>query len=101
MQARLADMRGPVLADGVATSRAQVNALVRPGFVTAAGAARLGDVPRYLQAMELRLDKLHADPDRDARWSAEVRVVAASTGELAAAARGASSRRRSCGRSAG
>jgi ATP-dependent helicase HrpA len=53
-----------------------VNALIGPGFVTVAGTARLGDLVRYLQAVELRIDKLRADPGRDARWTAEVRVVA-------------------------
>ena len=41
-----------------------------------AGTARLGDLARYLQAVELRIDKLRADPARDAQWTAQVRVVA-------------------------
>jgi ATP-dependent helicase HrpA len=53
-----------------------VNALVEPGFVTSAGAARLGDLVRYLQAVEARIDKLRADPRRDAEWTAQVRVAA-------------------------
>ena len=35
-----------------------------PGFVTEAGAARLPDLPRYLQAMVVRLDRLADDPSR-------------------------------------
>ena len=35
--------------------------------------------------MELRLDKLHADPDRDARWSAEIRPVEREYRQLLAA----------------
>jgi ATP-dependent helicase HrpA len=76
VQARLADLRAPVLATGVADITAQVDALVGPGFATAAGAARLTDVARYLEAVERRIEKLRADPARDAEWTAQVRVVA-------------------------
>ncbi|GAA1184291.1 ATP-dependent RNA helicase HrpA [Pseudonocardia alaniniphila] len=76
VQAQLADLRAPVLAAGVADITAQVNALVGPGFATAAGASRLADVARYLEAVERRIEKLRADPARDAAWTAEVRVVA-------------------------
>jgi ATP-dependent helicase HrpA len=43
----------------------QVARLVHPGFVSAAGAARLPDLVRYLRAVERRLEKLPADPARD------------------------------------
>ncbi|MGE3286281.1 MAG: ATP-dependent RNA helicase HrpA [Pseudonocardia sp.] len=76
VQAQLADLRAPVLAAGRADVTAQVDALVGPGFVTAAGAARLGDLARYLQAVEHRIDKLRADPARDAAWTAQIRAVA-------------------------
>ena len=59
-----------MLADARRDVTAQVNALISPGFVTAAGTARLGDLARYLQAVELRIDKLRADPARDAQWTA-------------------------------
>ncbi len=45
--------------------RAQLDALVGPGFVTAAGAGRLADVRRYVRAMKRRLDQVAADPGRD------------------------------------
>jgi ATP-dependent helicase HrpA len=52
---------------------AQVNALVAPGFVTAAGPSA-GDLAR-LQAAELRIDS--CAPIRSAtQWTAEVRTVA-------------------------
>jgi ATP-dependent helicase HrpA len=76
VQARLTELTAPVLADGRRDLTRQVNALIGPGFVTAAGTARLGDLARYLHAVELRIDKLRADPARDAQWTAEVRVVA-------------------------
>jgi ATP-dependent helicase HrpA len=76
VQARIGDLTGPVLTDARRDLTRQVDALIGPGFVTAAGTARLGDLARYLQAVELRIDKLRADPARDAQWTAEVRVVA-------------------------
>ena len=76
VQARLGELTAPVLAEGRRDLIRQVNGLVGPGFVTAAGTARLGDLTRYLQAIELRIDKLRADPARDAAWTAQVREVA-------------------------
>jgi ATP-dependent helicase HrpA len=76
VQTALADLRTPAVRAGVADVRAQLDALVGPGFVTAASPTRLADVGRYLQAIELRLEKLRVDPDRDALWTAQVRVVA-------------------------
>jgi ATP-dependent helicase HrpA len=76
VQAQLADLRAPVLTAGVADITTQVDALVGPGFATAAGASRLADVARYLEAVERRIEKLRADPARDAEWTSQVRVVA-------------------------
>ena len=76
MQARIAELTTPVLVAARRDLTAQVDAMVAPGFVTAAGTPRLGDLARYLQAAELRIDKLRADPVRDAQWTAEVRTVA-------------------------
>jgi ATP-dependent helicase HrpA len=45
--------------------RAQLDALVFPGFVTAAGVERLPDLVRYLKAIEARLAKLPAGASRD------------------------------------
>ncbi|MFC4461403.1 ATP-dependent RNA helicase HrpA [Pseudonocardia nematodicida] len=73
----LTDLRGPATRDGVADVRAIMARLVAPGFVTAAGATRLGDVKRHLQALEARLEKLRADPGRDARWTGEMAPVEA------------------------
>ena len=65
IEARLAELRAPSLAPSIADVRAQLARLVRPGFVTATGARRLGDLLRYLCAIELRLDKLPEQPQRD------------------------------------
>jgi ATP-dependent helicase HrpA len=59
---------GPALTD----VRRQVQSLVAPGFVTAAGAARLGDLLRYLKAATRRLEKLPGDARRDSNRQAVV-----------------------------
>ena len=55
--------------------RAQFSALIYPGFVGAAGARRLRDLIRYLRAIRQRLDKMGADPVRDAERMAIVHRV--------------------------
>ncbi|OZI13844.1 ATP-dependent RNA helicase HrpA [Sodalis-like symbiont of Philaenus spumarius] len=45
--------------------KTQLDGLVYRGFVTASGWRRLGDILRYLRAVERRLDKLAIDPHRD------------------------------------
>jgi ATP-dependent helicase HrpA len=53
----------------------QLESLVRGGFVTDAGAARLPDLRRYLQAMLVRLDKLPDDVGRDRGLQAQVAMA--------------------------
>jgi len=43
----------------------QLDRLVHDGFVAKTGRARLRDLPRYLQAVEVRLERLPRDPSRD------------------------------------
>ncbi|MEJ3652343.1 ATP-dependent RNA helicase HrpA [Actinomycetes bacterium KLBMP 9759] len=76
VQAQLGDLRAPQLKAGLADLTAQLDALIGPNFVTAAGATRLVDVARYLEAMERRVEKLRVDPARDAEWTSQVGVVA-------------------------
>jgi len=52
--------------------RAQVSALLAPGWIARTPWARLQHLPRYLKAASLRLEKLRADPVRDARLFSEV-----------------------------
>ena len=49
----------------------QLAHLLSKGFIAATPAERLQHFPRYLKSLALRLEKLRADPARDARWSAE------------------------------
>ena len=52
---------------------AQLGRLVYPGFVAATGVARLPHLPRYLKAMQVRLDGLRKSVTRDADRMALVR----------------------------
>jgi ATP-dependent helicase HrpA len=59
----------------VADVKEQLAALVYPGFVAATGWRRLPDLPRYLAAVERRLDKLADDPGRDRERMGRVHQV--------------------------
>ena len=50
----------------------QLARLLAPGWLARTPWERLQHLPRYLKAASLRLDKLRADPARDARLSAEL-----------------------------
>ncbi|MEU5991240.1 ATP-dependent RNA helicase HrpA [Spirillospora sp. NPDC047418] len=56
--------------------RGQLGKLIHPGFVTATGWARLHDLPRYLRALQGRLDKLPENPGRDRTLAHQVDVLA-------------------------
>ncbi|NTV94200.1 MAG: ATP-dependent RNA helicase HrpA [Thiobacillus sp.] len=53
--------------EAAADLREQLKALVYPGFVARLAPATLVHLPRYLKAMERRLEKLAGRPDRDAQ----------------------------------
>ena len=52
--------------------REQISRLMAPGWLGRTPWERLQHLPRYLKAASLRLEKLRADPARDARLAAEV-----------------------------
>ncbi|EPD56535.1 ATP-dependent RNA helicase HrpA [Streptomyces sp. HGB0020] len=62
---RLKSVRSPVLLANVQDVRGQLDALVRPGFVTASGLGRLGDLMRYLVAADRRLQQMPTNVQRD------------------------------------
>jgi ATP-dependent helicase HrpA len=66
----------PVLEPALADMRAQLAALIYPGFIAATGARRLPDLVRYLRAIVRRLDKLAGEQARDAERMATVHRVA-------------------------
>ncbi|HLL67710.1 MAG TPA: ATP-dependent RNA helicase HrpA [Micromonosporaceae bacterium] len=68
--------------------RGQLSRLVYPGFVAATGARHLAEVPRYLRAIERRLDKLPENPGRDRVQMLKISEIEQEYAELAAAASG-------------
>jgi ATP-dependent helicase HrpA len=70
---KLKDSRPPKdVADDIA---AQLARLVPKRFLATTSWAQLAHLPRYLKAITLRLDKLRADPARDAQRLAELRPL--------------------------
>lgn len=61
----------------LADIQAQLQRLVHKRFIADHAYAQLAHFPRYLKAIQVRLEKLRADPARDARWMAEWQQVAA------------------------
>jgi ATP-dependent helicase HrpA len=57
--------------------QAQLQNLISKRFLLETDYAQLAHFPRYLKAMNIRLEKLRADPQRDARLLAEWNLVAA------------------------
>jgi len=55
--------------------REQVSRLLASGWLSRTPWERLQHLPRYLKAASLRLDKLRADPARDARLAAELAAL--------------------------
>jgi ATP-dependent helicase HrpA len=72
---RLEGLRSPVLEPAAADIRSQLDGLIYPGFLTAAGASRLLALARYLKAVGRRLDKLSENAGRDAQQMAVVHRV--------------------------
>ncbi len=84
LEARFAATPAPALQPAIEDMRAQVRALVRPGFVAATGLSRLRDLGRYLEAVRLRLDKLGERPGRDRDLMATVRALDAEYARIVA-----------------
>ncbi|WP_367322138.1 ATP-dependent RNA helicase HrpA [Streptomyces sp. HUAS ZL42] len=62
---RLKAVRSPALLANLTDVRKQLDALVKPGFVTEAGLRRLPDLMRYLVAADRRLQQMPANVQRD------------------------------------
>jgi ATP-dependent helicase HrpA len=75
VRTRLSTMNSPRLEPSLADIRAQLSRLVYRGFVTATGHAQLPSLVRYVQGIDLRLDKLPERPDRDFEWTQDVQEV--------------------------
>ncbi|HWI15148.1 MAG TPA: DUF3418 domain-containing protein, partial [Burkholderiales bacterium] len=72
--ARLAVAKGP-LARPAVDMRAQLGRLVYKGFISTTPWAQLSQLPRYLKAMEMRLDKYGNNPERDAKHQASIAAL--------------------------
>jgi ATP-dependent helicase HrpA len=72
---RVDGLRSPALEPAGADIRAQLDALIAPGFLTASGSARLPAIARYVKAVGRRLDKLAENAGRDAQQMAVVHRV--------------------------
>jgi ATP-dependent helicase HrpA len=72
---RVDGLRSAALDPAGVDIRAQLDALIAPGFLTAAGSARLPAVARYVKAIGRRLDKLGENAGRDAQQMAVVHRV--------------------------
>ncbi len=62
---RLKSTRSPVLLANLADVRQQLDALVKPGFVTETGLRRLPDLMRYMMAADRRLQQMPTNAQRD------------------------------------
>lgn len=62
---RLKGVRSPTLLANLTDVRQQLDALVKPGFVTATGLRRLPDLMRYLVAADRRLQQMPTGVQRD------------------------------------
>jgi ATP-dependent helicase HrpA len=62
---RLKAVRSPALLANLRDVRAQLDGLVKPGFVTQAGIGRLPDLMRYLVAADRRLQQMPTNVQRD------------------------------------
>ena len=65
----------PAVRPSADDARAQLERLVRPGFVRATGTRRLPDLLRYLQGIERRLDRLSEAIPRDRQRMREVHAL--------------------------
>ena len=84
IETRIAALTSPLASATVADARAQLGGLVAPGFIATAGLTHVAQVPRYLRALEQRLDKAATDPQRDRRLLATVDPVEAAYADLLA-----------------
>ncbi len=65
----------PQWLNSIADIRDQLDQLLPPGFAERIPPQRLSHLPRYLQAVERRLEKLRTDPERDRRLLLEVQPL--------------------------
>ncbi|MFI6209441.1 ATP-dependent RNA helicase HrpA [Streptomyces sp. NPDC051041] len=72
---RLKAVRSPALLPNLQDVRGQLDALVKPGFVTETGLRRLPDLVRYLVAADRRLQQMPTNVQRDTTRMEKVREM--------------------------
>ena len=82
VRARTDRLTAPAFDAAVIDIRAQIERLAGPGFVSHAGASRLGDVLRFIEAIDRRVDKLADDVARDGRLLQIVRDLSSDAARL-------------------
>ena len=75
--ARVGNTNNVLLVAALADIKQQLAGLVHAGFVTETGWQRLADLPRYLSAVDKRLDKLPGNPQRDRQLMTRIRELTA------------------------
>jgi ATP-dependent helicase HrpA len=86
---RLGGLTNPAYAVSLADVRDQLAGLIHPGFVAETGWAHLGDLPRYLGAVQHRLEKLPTNSQRDREQTLDVQEITQEYQQLRATAHGA------------
>jgi ATP-dependent helicase HrpA len=67
------NLRGvPVWQRAMTDIRNQLKALLPPGFIATTPFTRMRELPRYVKAMAMRLDKFSVNPAKDAQWQQEM-----------------------------
>ncbi|WP_106124940.1 ATP-dependent RNA helicase HrpA [Pseudosporangium ferrugineum] len=79
---RLGTTRDPAMVPALADIRAQLKALVYPGFVTDTGWRQLHHLPRYLKGIAYRLDRLGGNLARDRQLMAQLQEIEGEYREL-------------------
>jgi ATP-dependent helicase HrpA len=72
--ARLANAKGP-LSRPAADIRSQLARLIHKGFVSGTRWEQLAHLPRYLKAMQVRLDKYGGSPERDEKHTQSITAL--------------------------
>ena len=69
---RLNQQGVPIWQRAMTDIRNQLKGLLPPGFIVATPFSRLKDMPRYLKAVQMRLDKFSLNPAKDADWQQQI-----------------------------
>jgi ATP-dependent helicase HrpA len=72
LRPRLSQPGVPIWQRAMTDIRNQLKELLQPGFIVSVPLARLREYPRYLQAVQLRLDKFPLNPAKDADWQRQI-----------------------------